>query len=666
MSDIDTLSINAIRVLAMDTVHKANSGHPGAPLGLAAASHVLWSKFMDFSPDWINHDRFVLSCGHASSLLYTMFHIHTNLLSIDDLKQFRQYGSKTAGHPERHLIPAIDATTGPLGQGISNAVGLSVASHYLAARFNKPDIKLFTNKVFVFASDGDMMEGVQAEAASFAGHQKLNNLIVFYDNNKITIDGHTDISFSEDVPMRYRAYGWHTINVANAHEDVKAIESAILQALQVKDRPVLIVLNTIIGFGSDIQDTPKVHGTPLNKEQLANFKTKFGFNPEEFFKVPQAVYDHYAKVRSRTQQKVDQWKESLKDYEQKYPEDYKVLQSLINGDFKYEDFDKFMPKVNEKNVGTRVTSGLTLNVVAKNIPGLIGGSADLTPSNNTALDGEKTFKPGTRDGKYIEFGIREHGMQAISNGIQYFGLKGLVPFTATFFVFFQYMLPSIRVAAIEHLRQIIILTHDSIGVGEDGATHQPVESLAMVRALPNINVFRPADQLEVSACYTAAFCGPSRPSIFALSRQNAPPLEGSSFEGALKGAYVIKKAENPKLIIIGTGTEVSLALKAAEQLPFEVSVVSMPSMELFREQSMEYKRSVFPGGVPVLSVEAAVSFGWERYSHKHIGVETFGVSAPADKVYQHFGLVPEKVAEQAQEVVKFYENNPVPELINRP
>ncbi|OHT05615.1 transketolase family protein [Tritrichomonas foetus] len=594
-----------------------------------------------------------------------MLHIHTNVLSIDDLKQFRQYGSKTAGHPEHHLVPAIDVTTGPLGQGISNAVGLSVASHYLAARFNKPDIQIFTNKVWCIASDGDMMEGVQAEAASFAGHQKLDNLIVFWDNNKVTIDGHTDIAFTENVPMRYRAYGWHTISVKNADTDFKGIESAIIEALQVKDKPVLIELNTTIGFGSDVADTPKVHGTPLNKEQLANIKKKFGFNPDEFFTVPQAVYDHYAKVRARTHKKVEEWNTKYAQYASKYPEDYKVLQSIINGNFTLEEFQKFMPKVNEKNVGTRVTSGLVLNVLAKNLPGLIGGSADLTPSNNTALDGEKTFKPGVRDGRYIEFGIREHGMQAIANGIQYYGFKGLVPFTATFFVFFQYLLPSIRVAALESLREIIILTHDSIGVGEDGPTHQPVESLAMLRALPNINVFRPADQLEVSACYTAGLTGPSRPSIFVLSRQNAPPLEGSSFEGALKGGYVVKKVENPKLVIVGTGTEVNLALKTAELLPFPVQVVSLPCMEIYNTQSKEYKRSVFPKDVPVLSVEAACSFGWERYSHKHVGVDTFGLSAPANKVYEHFGLVPEKVAEKAKQLVDFYSKYPVPELVER-
>ena len=665
MSDIDTLSINTIRLLAMDMIHKANSGHPGAPLGLAPTAHILWSKYLDFDPNWINHDRFVLSCGHASSLLYALLHIHTNVLTIDDLKQFRQFGSKTAGHPEHHLLPAIDVTTGPLGQGISNAVGLSVASHFLAARFNKKDCKLFTNKVWCFASDGDMMEGVQAEAASFAGHQKLNNLICFWDNNKVTIDGHTDIAFTEDVLMRYRSYGWHTISVKNANEDLKGIESAILQAMSVKDRPVLIELNTIIGYGSDIANSPKVHGTPLNKDQLANIKKRFGFDPEDSFYVPKEVHDHYAKVRARTQKKVDEWNKMLLYYSQQYPDDYKILQEIINGDFKYEDFDKFMPKVDEKNAGTRVTSGIVLNVLAKHIPGLIGGSADLTPSNNTALEGEKTFNPTCRDGRYIEFGIREHGMQAIANGIQYYGLKGLVPFTATFLVFFQYLLPSIRVACLEKLREIIILTHDSIGVGEDGPTHQPVECIAMLRTLPNINVFRPADQLEVSACYAAAFCGPSRPSIFALSRQNAPPLKGSSYEGALRGGYTIKKEENPRLIIVATGTEVDLAFKTAEKLDFPVSIVSMPCMEIFNEQPIEYKREVFPKDVPVLSIEAGVSFGWERYSHKHCGVEAFGMSAPAGKIYEYFGLVPDKVAEKAKALVEFYSTNPIPELVER-
>lgn len=666
MTEIDSRCTNTIRILAMDMVHKANSGHSGAPLGLAPAAHILWSKFYDFCPNWINRDRFVLSCGHASALYYAMLHIHSNIVSIDDLKQFRQYKSKTPGHPEHHILPEIEVTTGPLGQGFANSVGLSIASKYLAAKFNKPGFEIFNNKIWCFSSDGDMMEGISSEAASFAGHQKLDNLIVFYDSNHITIDGRTDITFTEDVPARFRAYGWHTLIVDNANEDFKGIENAIKDALKVKDKPVLIVLKTIIGFGSEIENTSKVHGTPLNDEQLAALKKKFGFNPKESFKVPQEVYDYYQKVRQNVSAKVDEWNKLYKEYQKKYPEDYKLLNSIIEGSFKYEEFAKFMPKIDEKNAGTRVTSGIALNIVAKNIQGLIGGSADLTPSNNTALSGEKTFQPGQRDGRYFEFGIREHAMQSIANGIQFYGFKSLVPFTATFLVFFQYLLPAIRVAALEKLREILIFTHDSIGVGEDGPTHQPVESVVQLRTQIGINVFRPACQMEVNACYTQAFCGPSKPSVFILSRQNAPPLPGSSYEGTLKGAYIIKKVVKPKLVFVATGTEVSLALKSSELLDFPVQVVSMPCMNLYDEQPIDYKRSLFPKNVPIISIEAGTSFSWQKISHVHFGVDSYGLSAPCSKVYEHFGLVPEQVVKKAKIVVEYYSKNNVPELLERP
>ncbi|KAH0793474.1 transketolase [Histomonas meleagridis] len=664
--EIENRCVNALRVLAMDTVHKANSGHSGAPLGLAPVAHTIWSKYLKFEPNWINRDRFVLSPGHASSLIYSLLHIHSRILSIDDLKQFRQYQSKTAGHPEHHLVPEIEVTTGPLGQGISNAVGLAVASLHVANRYNKPDCTIFDNRVFCIASDGDLMEGVQYEAVSYAGHNHLNNLIVFWDDNKITISGSTDIAFKEDVQMRFRACGWHTITVEDANTDLKAIEAAIDEALKVTDKPVLIDLHTTIGYGSELANSPKVHGTPLNKDQLAHLKEHFGFKPDEFFVVPQEVYEYYDKVRENTHSLVEKWNATYAEYAKKYPAEYAELQQLINGDFKLEDFKKFMPMNDDKNIATRVSSGQVLNVLAQNVPGLVGGSADLTPSNNTALNGQTTFKPGNYQGRYLEFGIREHAMQAIANGIAYYGFKGLVPFTATFFVFVQYLLPSLRVASLDHLRELLVLTHDSIGVGEDGATHQNVESFAAVRALPGALLMRPADMLEVSACYTAAMTGPSRPAVMALSRQNAPPIEGASFDGALRGGYVCKKVDSPKLVMVATGTEVDLALKAAKLLDFPVQVVSMPCMDIFNEQPLDYIRECFPKDVPVVSVEAGVSFGWSKYSHKHLGVETFGLSAPAAHVYKHFGLVPEVVAEKAKEVVEFYKTHPVPELIERP
>lgn len=666
MSDIDALCTNSIRILSMDMIHKARSGHPGAPLGLAPAAHILWSKYLDYAPNWLNRDRFVLSCGHASALYYSLLHIHSNVVSIDDIKQFRQYKSKTPGHPERHILKEIEVTTGPLGQGITNAVGLSVASNFIAAKFNKPDIELFNNKVWVIASDGDLMEGISSEAASFAGHQRLDNLVVFYDCNHVTIDGRTDITFTEDVAARFRAFGWETLEVKNADEDFEEIENAINEAIAVKGKPVFIVLKTTIGYGSVMADTSKVHGSPLNDEQLVAIKKKFGFNPDEFFKVPKEVYDHYAKVSERTAKKVDEWNLKYAEYQKKYPDDFKLLKSLIEGNFRYEDFDKFMPKVDEVNKATRVTSGMAINIVAQHVPGLIGGSADLSSSNQTLLKGEKLFQPNQRDSRYIEFGIREHAMQGIANGIAYYGFKGLVPFTATFLVFFQYLLPAIRVAALESLRVLLIFSHDSIGVGEDGSTHQPVECIVQLRAQLGINVFRPACQMEVNACYTEMLCGPSKPSALIISRQNAPPIPGSSYEGTLKGAYIIKKAENPKLIIVATGTEVSLALNASELLKYPVTVVSMPCMNLYDKQPLEYKRSIFPLGVPVVSIEAGIAYSWEKYSHLHLGVDTYGLSAPYTKVYQHFGLVPEKVAERCDHVVEFYKNHPVPDLVERP
>ncbi|EAY07563.1 transketolase family protein [Trichomonas vaginalis G3] len=664
--EADNLAVNTIRCLAADIVSKANSGHPGAPLGLAPAAHVLWSKFYSYEKDWINRDRFVLGPGHASALMYSLLHLYQRELTIDDLKQFRQLHAKCAGHPEHYLIHDVEATTGPLGQGIGYAIGMAALELNLAARFNKPDFPVFNHKVFAFVSDGEMMEGVQAETASWAGHQKLDNLIVLYDDNHITIDGNTNLAFTEDVLARYRAYGWHTLVVENADKDLEAIEKAINQALELKGAPVLIDLKTTIGFGSEVANTPKVHGTPLNKDQLAALKKFFGFNPEESFVVPEQVYKLYDGVREKAHQKAEAWRAMFADYAKKYPEEYAQLDQILHPNFTVEEFKKFMPLTDEKNVATRVASGVMLNAILPHLPGLIGGSADLTPSNNTALTGQKSFQPDCREGRYLEFGIREHGMIGIANGMQFYGLPGLVPFVATFFTFIQYGLGALRVAALDKLRMLLIMTHDSIGLGEDGPTHQNVENFAMIRALPNTLLLRPADILETSACYTAALTGPARPAVFALSRQNAPPVPGVNFDGALKGGYIVKDVQDPKLIFVATGTELKLAYDAAEKLGLPVRVVSMPCTEIFEEQSEEYKKSVLPGNVPTISIEAGIHQGWEKYSHVHFGVETFGLSAPAGKVYDFFGLTPEKVAERAQKVLDYYSKTPVPDLSARP
>ena len=673
MSEIDQTCINAIRVLSCEAITKAKSGHPGAPLGLAPVAHLIWSKYMDYAPKWINRDRFVLSCGHASALYYSLLHFgqykdnnNDQIISMDDMKRFRQYSSKTAGHPEKNMLPEVEVTTGPLGQGISSAVGIALATLHLGERYNKPGFPVFDNKVFCIASDGDLMEGVQYEAVSFAGHQKLGNLICFWDNNNITISGSTDLAFSEKVCQRFESCGWETISVDNANTDIEAINEAIKKAMTITDKPVLIDLHTTIGFGSELADSNQVHGNPLSVDQLKNLKKHFGYDPEQSFQFPKDVYNYYDDVRKRSEEKEQIWNEMYQRYQREFPEEYKELQKIINGDFSVEEFKKFVPMEHNSNQATRISSGIVLNKVAQNVPGLVGGSADLAPSNNTVLHGEKEFSANCRSGRQIEFGIREHAMQAIANGIAYYGFKGLVPFTATFFVFIQYLMPSLRCACMENLRELLIMSHDSIGVGEDGATHQPVETLAQCRALPNINVIRPCDQLEVSAAYTTAFCGPERPTVLVLSRQTAPLCEGASFDGTLKGGYVIKPAENPKAVIIATGTEVSIALQAAEQIPFPVQVVSMPCMEIFNEQSLEYRRQVIPANVPVLSVEAGNSFGWERFSHYHLGVNTFGISAPFKDCYKHFGILPENVAQKVQNLVKFYETRPVPELIDRP
>jgi len=513
------------------------------------------------------------------------------------------------------------------------------------------------------------MEGVTNEACSWAGTQKLNNLIALWDNNHVTISGHTDIAFTENVPDRFRALGWHVIEVDNADTDLPSIIKAIEEAEQQTEKPTFIALHTTIGYGSVLADTPKVHGTPLNAEQLTKLKETLGLDPAQSFYVPESVYKLYDDVAAKCQAKVTEWNALYAEYAKKYPADYATLQKIIDGDFKIEDFKTFMPMSTDKPAATRVYSGQCLNAVNKHVPGLFGGSADLTPSNNTALTGEQMFCKEHQEGRYIEFGIREHAMQAIANGIQFYGMKGLIPFTATFFVFVQYLLPSLRIAALEHLREILILTHDGIGLGEDGATHQNVENFATVRAMPGARLMRPADLVEVSACYAAALCGPAMPIVLALSRQGAPTVPGTCFDGVLKGAYVVKAAENANLVMIGTGTELMLAVKAAELLEKEgikVQVVSMPCMEIFDEQTPEYKRSLFPAGVPVMSVEAAVHFGWERYSHMHCGVEEFGRSGPAGKVYELFGLVPEKVAEKAHKLIEFYKSHPVPELVERP
>ncbi|OHS94680.1 Transketolase 1 [Tritrichomonas foetus] len=683
-NEINQLCVSYLRVLAMDTISNAKSGHPGAPLGLAPTAHVLFSKYFNFEIGWPNRDRFIMSCGHAVPLLYSVYHIFSNnkIISIDDLKCYRKMGSKTSGSTERHINPyIIECSTGPLGQGVGNAVGFSCISLHLQKRFNKNDLTIFNNRIWCFCSDGDIMSGVQAEAASFAGHQKLNNLIMFWDDNKITLSGSTEMTFSEDVLKRYEAYGWHTIVVNNADTDLDEIDRAIQEALKVTDKPVLIDLHTTIGYGSESANNSKIHGTPMSLDQVARMKEKFGCDPNKSFYVSDEVYKFYSEtVQSKVQKQVNEWNQKFETYKQKYPNDYKVLDELMNRTYDVDYFKSILPSIylqnssnqtdnvkdslhKEELIATRIFSGEVINLVHDNFPGLIGGSADLTPTNNTALSNEIDFDFNHREGRYIEYGIREHGMQAIANGIACYGFSGILPFTATFLAFYHYMLAPIRVAAVDSLRTITIATHDSIGVGEDGALSQPIECLAQLRSMPNTLVYRPCDRIETAAGYATAVTGPPRPAILAFSRQpTIIPVEGTNFDGALKGGYIIRefstqinnKGASKRVIIISSGTEVVISLKAADLLKDEgvdVRVVSMPSMELFRSQSVEYRNRVLPRNIPILSVEASVSFGWREFSHRHVGTDKFGFSAPFADLYRAFGITPDGIADAAKELI---------------
>lgn len=665
--EIDELCVKTLRCLVSDMIHNARSGHPGSALGLAPALHILFSKFINFDKKWINRDRFLLGPGHASTILYAILHLYTGNLKMEDLKQFRRYGSLTPGSPEASITEDIEVTTGPLGLSVGYAAGMGCAEAHLEARFNRPNFPIFNHKVFAVISDGEMMEGPQAESASWIGHQRLDNLVCIYDSNNITINGTTDIAFTEDVMKRYEAYGWKVLEVKNGNTDLKEIENAIKQAIEIKGYPVLIKLNTTIGYGSDDANTTKIHGTPFNDEEIKKLKQNLSADPNATFFVPQEVYDYYKQIRERTQQKVEQWNKMFAEYKNQYPKEYEELQKIINPHYTIEEFKKFMPTSNINDViATRVSSGRILNILKDHLPGLIGGSGDLTPSVCTALKGEKDFQKGCREGRMIEYGIREHAMQCIASGISYYGLPGLIPFTATFLVFYQYAFGAMRVAAIDRLKQIHILTHDSIGLGQDGATHQNIENFAMLRSLPHITLFRPCDYLETSACYSLGLAERKGPIMLALSRQNAPPVPGSSFDGALHGAYIIKDSPNPKLIFVATGTEVYLALKTSELLDVETRIVSMPSTQVFEEQPDEYKRKVLPGNVPTISIEAGVRLGWERYSHFHFGVDSFGCSASGEKMYELFNLTPEKCAERAKKVLDYFKDKPIPDLSPRP
>ncbi|EGW30924.1 uncharacterized protein SPAPADRAFT_142718 [Spathaspora passalidarum NRRL Y-27907] len=671
---IDQKAVSTIRLLAVDAVAAANSGHPGAPLGLAPAAHVLW-KQMKFNPrdtKWVNRDRFVLSNGHACALLYSLLVLFKFDLHVSDLKQFRQLGSKTPGHPEVLDVPGVEVTTGPLGQGIANAVGLAIAQKQFAATYNKPDITISDNYTYAFLGDGCLMEGVSGEASSLAGHLKLNNLIAFWDDNKISIDGSTEVSFDEDVIARYRAYGWNIVEVEDADDNLEAIANAIVEAKKSKDKPTLIKLVTIIGYGSLAQGTHGVHGSPLKADDIKQLKTKWGFNPEESFAIPQEVSDYYSSHVQENIKVYNDWHATFKAYKEKYPKEGAEIQRRLDGKLP-EGWKDALPRFTpaDKAVATRKLSEGVISALSPIIPEFIGGSADLTPSNLTKVAGSIDFQPpssglGDYAGRYIRYGVREHGMGAIMNGIAAFGAN-YKNYGGTFLNFVSYAAGAVRLSALSHHPVTWVATHDSIGLGEDGPTHQPIETLAHFRAIPNLSVWRPADGNETSAAYLSAVEATSHPTIIALTRQNLPQLEGSSIEAASKGGYTLIKNDKPDVIIVASGSEVAISVDASKKLAEEgikANVVSLPDFFTFDKQSFDYKLSVLPDGVPIMSVEVMSTFGWSKYSHEQFGLNRFGASGKAPELYKYFEFTPEGVAGRAAKTVQFYKGKTVYSPLN--
>ena len=660
MNNIDIKSVNTVRVLSADGIEKAKSGHPGLPLGAAPIAYELFANHMKHNPknpDWANRDRFILSAGHGSMLLYSLFHLFGyGNLSMDDLKSFRQLDSKTPGHPEYGHTVGVEATTGPLGAGMGMAVGMAMAEAHMASVFNKEGFDIVDHYTFVLGGDGCMMEGISSEAFSLAGTLGLSKLIVFYDSNGISIEGSTDIAFTENVVDRMKAFGFQTIEVEDGN-DLAAIGKAIKEAKADKKRPSFIKINTVIGYGAGKkQGTAGAHGEPLGSEALAALKSGFGFNPEESFKVDADVYENFNKINEKNAKIEEEWNKLFKEYASKYPEDAKKWDnyySEINASL--IDSDEFWAW-DDAPAATRNISGSIINRLKDIFPNLIGGSADLSPSNKTVMNGEGYISKDDYSGRNIHFGVREFAMTAITNGILLHG--GLKAYCATFFVFSDYTKPMARLSALMNIPTIFVFTHDSIGVGEDGPTHEPIEQLAMLRSLPNFNTFRPADARETIAAWYAAMVSKSTPTAIVLTRQNLPQLDGSG-KKALKGAYIIKEASKstPDMILIASGSEVSLAVEAATELDkdnISTRVVSMPCMDVFETQSKEYKEEVLPKTVRNrVAIEALSSFGWDRYTGldgRVISMNSFGASAPQDLLFKKFGFTKENVVATAKEV----------------
>ena len=675
---LDTLSINTIRTLAIDAVQQANSGHPGAPMGLAPVTYCLWQEFLRYDPEdpkWLNRDRFVLSNGHASMLLYAMLYLagvrevgengevlKTLAIPLEEIKRFRQLGSRTPGHPESHLATGVETTTGPLGQGVGNSVGMAIASRWLAANFNRPGFDVFDFNVYAMCSDGDLMEGIGGEAASLAGHLKLSNLCWMYDHNGITLDGPADWSFSEDVATRFVGYGWNVTRVADAN-DLEMLARAFETFQKTTDRPTLIIVDSHIGYGSPHkQDSNAAHGEPLGEEEVRLTKKFYGWPEDAKFLVPEGVREHFQDgIGKRGHEARTQWAKMFADYSQKYPDLAEQLHRMQRRELP-DGWDKKLPTfpADGKGIATRESSGKVLNALAQNIPWLIGGSADLATSNKTNLTGAGDFQPGEYAGRNLHFGVREHVMGASVNGLTVSGIRA---FGATFFNFSDYMRASIRLSALMEIPSIFIFTHDSIGLGEDGPTHQPIEQLASLRAMPNLVVLRPGDANEVVEAWKIIAQLQHQPVALVLTRQAIPTFDRTKYaaaSGTARGAYVLADAPagKPDVILMGTGSEVSLCVEAYEKLKAEgipARVVSMPSWDIFEQQDATYKESVLPSSVTArVSVEMAATFGWERYvglKGKKVGMHRFGASAPLKDLLKFFGFTVDAVVAEARKAM---------------
>ena len=661
MKNLNDLCVNTIRMLSADCIQKANSGHPGMPMGAAAMAYVLWTGFLKHNPEnpaWCDRDRFVLSAGHGSMLLYSLLHLTGYDLSLRDLKNFRQWGSKTPGHPEYGLTPGVETTTGPLGQGFATGVGMAIAESFLAARFNRPGYAMVDHYTYGIVSDGDLMEGVSHEAASLAGHLGLGKLIYLYDDNHISIEGNTDITFTEDRRSRFEAYNWHVQQVTDGN-DLKSIEQAIITAKKETHRPSLIAVRTHIGYGSpNKQDSASAHGEPLGTEEARLTKENLGWPVEPPLLIPDEALNHFRQVVDKGKEWESQWKKILRSYEETYPELAKEWDEWMRAELT-DGWDSDIPffPTDPKGMATRVASGTVLNNIAPKLPNLIGGSADLAPSNKTDVKGDGYFQIGEPEGRNFHFGVREHGMGAILNGIALHG--GLIPYGGTFLVFSDYMRPPIRLAAMMGLRVIYVFTHDSIGLGEDGPTHQPIEQLAALRAIPNLTVIRPSDSNETAEAWRLALNNNSGPVALALTRQSLPTLNRDEFpsaEGLQRGAYVLRDVGNgkPDLLIMASGSELPIAMEAAgklEEKEIRVRVVSMPSWELFDKQTVDYRCQVLPPEIEArIAVEAGSSQGWHRYvgiRGEVVGIDHFGASAPYKVLYEQFGITADRIVEKA-------------------